>query len=285
MTKALSRTAAMAQGAVVGFLAPRLAQDAKIDLAPVFAGVTKKNYVLRRPEIIGGVAKATAGKLAQDAKLDELDAVLMALDAMLPDDEPEKKEKAEDADTPDNFLKGKLSEDDFAAYKAKCDSAAKDSEEEDDPEDKGKKPPLGSKKAVADKAKDSESEKEKAEDEDDDPKAMDEKIKDAVLAERNRSRGVAEAEKFVRPWVGELLVAMDSAEDVYKKALTMVGKKSSELDRIHPSAYRALLEAQPKPGQRNRDHFSGTLAMGMDSSNREAAVKIAPGLERLRIGA
>lgn len=215
-----------------------------------------------------------------------LDESLIEEKAKDEEEEGEKK-KAEDADTPENFLKSKMSEDDFAEYKKMCDAKdkAKDSEEEDDPEDKGKKPPLGSKKAT-DKGRDALPEefkkKEKAEDEDD-PRAMDEKIRDAVQAERTRIRGVAEAEKFIRPWVGELLVAMDSAEDVYKRALTMQGVKG--LDKIHPSAYRALLEAQPKPGARNRDHHTGTGAMGMDSSSRETAVKYAPGLERIRIGA
>ena len=203
------------------------------------------------------------------------------------DEEEEDRKTAEDADTPENFLKSKMSEDDFAEYKKMCDAKdkAKDSEEEDYPEDKGKKPPLGSKKAT-DKGRDAkakDAEKEDDAKDEDDPRAMDEKIRDAVQAERTRIRGVAEAEKFIRPWVGELLVAMDSAEDVYKRALTMQGVKG--LDKIHPSAYRALLEAQPKPGARKRDHFTGTGAMGMDSSSRETAVKYAPGLERIRIGA
>ena len=125
--------------------------------------------------------------------------------------------------------------------------------------------------------------KDKEGEDEDDPRAMDERIQEAVTKERIRIQGVAEAERFVKPWVGELPIAMDSAESVYKKALTMQGVKG--LDKIHPSAYRALLEAQPKPGVRRRDAFSGTGAMGMDSSNRETAIKHAPGLERIRIGA
>ncbi len=47
-----------------------------------------------------------------------------------------------------------------------------------------------------------------------------------------------------------LALAQDSAEGVYRAALDMLGVNVAA---IHPSAYRAILEAQPKPGmQRSR---------------------------------
>lgn len=218
-----------------------------------------------------------------------LDAELLEKEDKAEDEEEDDKKKADDADDPENFLKSKMSEDDFSEYKKMCDAKAKDAEMPDAPEDKGKKPPMGSWKASDKKGRDAEPDdkKDNAED-DDDPRAMDERIQDrvnsAVAKERQRIMGVSEAERFVKPWVGELAFAMDSAEDVYKKALSMQGVKG--LDKIHPSAYRALLEAQPKPGARRREAgASHATTMGMDSSNREAASKYAPGLERIRIGA
>jgi hypothetical protein len=79
---------------------------------------------------------------------------------------------------------------------------------------------------------------------------MDAAIKTAVAraesAAVNRMRGIADAEKAVQPWVGALVIAADSAETVYKTALETMGV---DVAGVHPSAYRAILQAQPKPGE------------------------------------
>jgi hypothetical protein len=75
-------------------------------------------------------------------------------------------------------------------------------------------------------------------------------IKVAVAtAEKNtvaRLRAAQDAERFVRPWVGDLAIAEDSAEGVLRIALETLGIEG--VDTIHPSAYRHVLAAQPKPG-------------------------------------
>jgi hypothetical protein len=58
-------------------------------------------------------------------------------------------------------------------------------------------------------------------------------------------REVREAERIVRPWIGELTMAQDSAEAVFKLALDSLG---ISVKGVHPSAYRPILEAQVKPG-------------------------------------
>ncbi|KDR26584.1 hypothetical protein [Caballeronia zhejiangensis] len=75
--------------------------------------------------------------------------------------------------------------------------------------------------------------------------AVKQAAKDAETAAIRRMRAVADAESFVQPWVGHLALAQDSAEAVYRAALSTLG---IALDGIHPSAFRAILEAQPKPG-------------------------------------
>ena len=75
--------------------------------------------------------------------------------------------------------------------------------------------------------------------------AVKQAAKDAETAAIRRMRAVADAETFVQPWVGRLALAQDSAEDVYRAALDMLGVNVAA---IHPSAYHAILEAQPKPG-------------------------------------
>jgi len=75
----LSRKATLAKGAILGFLAPKLAQDAKVELAPILAGVTQANFGSRKGAIVAGVREAVKGKLAQDANIDGLTWVVDAV--------------------------------------------------------------------------------------------------------------------------------------------------------------------------------------------------------------
>lgn len=54
-----------------------------------------------------------------------------------------------------------------------------------------------------------------------------------------RMRQISDAENAVRPIVGTLSGAFDSADCVYKTALQLMGQKT---EGIHPSAYRAIFE-------------------------------------------
>lgn len=71
----------------------------------------------------------------------------------------------------------------------------------------------------------------------------------AVATERENQREIRAAEQFVQPWVGNLSVEMgfDSAAQVYGTALQSLGV---DLDDVHPSAFQAILKAQPLPGSR-----------------------------------
>jgi hypothetical protein len=77
--------------------------------------------------------------------------------------------------------------------------------------------------------------------------AMDAAIRDATLRERQNQRAIQQAQREVRPWVGEFGagVAFDSAPQVYKKALDVLGVPTKDL---HRSAYAPVLRAQPRPG-------------------------------------
>jgi hypothetical protein len=78
-------------------------------------------------------------------------------------------------------------------------------------------------------------------------KKVAEDTRKAVLATQHEIRA---AEKRVRPWVGELSGAFDSADDVMAAALKSLGVKG--IDKVHPSAYPHILEAQPLPGARKQ---------------------------------
>lgn len=96
--------------------------------------------------------------------------------------------------------------------------------------------------------------------------ATDAAIKDAVAAERENSKNIREAENFIRPWVGSLPeMSFDSASEVYHAALIALGMDEKKLDDIHPSAYRALVESRPKPGERSSAPRSRNASLASDS--------------------
>lgn len=72
----LTRKGAAVQGAVHAFLTGKIAQDAKIDITKLLAGVNAKNFSQRKDGIVKGVEKLVDGKLAQDASIDGLAALL-----------------------------------------------------------------------------------------------------------------------------------------------------------------------------------------------------------------
>ncbi|QLA34959.1 DUF2213 domain-containing protein [Klebsiella pneumoniae] len=147
--------------------------------------------------------------LAQDADLEaEVRKALLALD------EAEKKDEEENKTADD--------EDDDEKDKKKT------ADDEDDEEDKDKK--------------------KTAEDEDDEEDdkvsktAMDSAIRLAADSATKKAaenfRKIREAEQVVRPLIGDV-VAMDSAEDVYRTALEQSGV---DIAGVHPSAYPAMVK-------------------------------------------
>ncbi|MDB5448413.1 MAG: uncharacterized protein JWQ97_3730 [Phenylobacterium sp.] len=231
----LTRKAAMAQGALIAYLQPRLAQDAQIDLGPTLKGVGPKNFKARKAGIAEAVRAATKGKLAQDADLDDLTGLLDALEGVDltegQDDDPEagaapiKKPDAIDADPLEQvkaFLKGKLSDEDMAQLDALMGAGAAD-------EDDDKKDPEPPKDMVT-------------------KGAMDHAIAAAVRQASDRAattqREIRDAERTVRPYVGDLAMAHDSADGVYLTALKAMGV---DVAGVHASAYPAILKLQPLP--------------------------------------
>ena len=242
----LSRRAVHILGALMVALQPRMAQDAKLDLTPVLKGVTAKNFKDRKVGILTGLKDATKNKLAKDANLDDVTQLLDALeqcdvaegvDADPTTGEPMEalpKPVAADAGMPAallTFLKGKLSDADMAEAQKLCSAtppAEKDPEKkENDMKDAITKPAMDA--AIT--------------------TAVDAATKKATADALAQGKAIREAEKAVRPYVGELAIAQDSADAVYRTALTMLGVK---VDGVHPSAFPALLAAQPAPGAKRR---------------------------------
>lgn len=85
-----------------------------------------------------------------------------------------------------------------------------------------------------------------------DKKAMDaaieQRVSAAIRANDARHAEVATALRTVRPYTGELNIAFDSAEAVYRHTLTALGVAAGKT--AHRDALPEILAAQPKPGAR-----------------------------------
>lgn len=278
----LGRKATLVQGALVAFLRPKLAQDAKVDLPSILKDVTAKNYVEKKPAIFAAFKDV---KLAKDAQLDDMHKFLDSLDKEGPaEDEfplPEKKKVGEDEETPEEkekreaaekeaakmeaakdaepikaFLKDKISEDDMKALDALMNGGEVPAIKPDTP------------------AKDADPKEEKV-----DKKAMDAALKNAIKvatdAATQTQKDIRDAEKKVRPYVGEIAIAQDSAEGVYRTALGMLGVKG--IDKVHASALPFLLDAQPVPGSKKET----ASPLAMDASTIDSFNKMFPGAARI----
>jgi hypothetical protein len=113
--------------------------------------------------------------------------------------------------------------------------------------------------------------------------AMDEAIKAAVASAEKRAKAnakeVRDAEHAVRPWVGELAMAFDSAEDVYRQALTML--KVPGAKTIHVSALPDVLKLIPRPGQQATP--AREVSLGMDAAAAADFGKMFPNAGRITL--
>lgn len=183
--------------------------------------------------------------LAQDADLEaEVRKALLALDEAEKEDEKENKP----ADDEDDDEKDKK----------------KTADDEDDEEDKDKK--------------------KTAEDEDDEEDdkvsktAMDSAIRLAADSATKKAaenfRKIREAEQVVRPLIGDV-VAMDSAEDVYRTALEQSGV---DIAGVHPSAYPAMVKMAISQKENSRP------VIAQDSASVSEFEKAFPTASKLKRG-
>src|ERR1019366_6376975 len=255
----ISRKGAMAHGALLAYLAPKLAQDAKIDLSPLVMGKFNKSAIAI------GLQAATAGKLAMDADINDVKQLLDAIDGIAVDEWPDEKDEDD--------KKKKDDEDDKKAKDKKKAKGAKDEWKDDDDDDDDKKK---KKKEAAEAAKDKKA-KDKAMDMVTKP-AMDAAIAAAVKTATEFAtlpqREIRDAERAVRPYVGDLAMAHDSAQAVYTTALKSLGVK---IDGIHPSALPTILSMQPLPGVNKKP------VVAMDAASAKSFSERYPDVARIGV--
>jgi hypothetical protein len=222
LKKPLSRKAMLVKGALTAYLRPKLATDAKIDLNKILVDVASDNWKKNRPNVVTALKAAAAGKLAADANLDDVVELLDALegDPGMTGDDPADPNMTGDAEG--------LTEEEEAQYQALAKRRKPDGAKDEPSEEE---------KAKAEKDKKEKEEKEKS--------AMDAALKATEQKTVERMNAIREAERIVRPHIGDLVTAMDSAEAVYKLALDHA---KVDLTNVPPSAYAAMVKMLPIPG-------------------------------------
>ena len=251
MSKILSRKALLAHGAMTVYLMPKLAKDAQIDLKPILAGVNAKNFTAKKPDIIAGLTTATKGKLAKDASIEDVKALLDQLDVGAADDDMDDEPDAVDADPMAalrEHLKGiGASDDDIEKAVGFASPRATD----ETPEEKAAREKKEAEAAATGTAADTEKEPEMV-----DKKAMDAALKlakkQAEDATMKRLNDIRIAERAVEPLIGKPAVALDSADKIYAAALNAHDVKTEGVD---PSAFPSMVDmlvkskAAARPGQ------------------------------------
>ena len=188
--------------------------------------------------------------LAADADLEaEVRKALLALDEAEKEDEKEKK-PAEDEDDDKDDDKKKTADD----------------EDDEDSDDKKKKP-----------AEDEDDEDDKKDDKVS-KTAMDSAIRLAADSATKRAaenfRKVREAEQAVRPLIGDV-VAMDSADDVYRTALEQAGV---DIEGVHPSAFPKMVKMAIEQQNNKRP------VIAQDSASHSEFEKAFPTAGKLKRG-
>ena len=218
-----SRKALLVKGALAAYLAPKLKTALAFDSA--LTSVTRANWLTEKPKVAAAIIKLATPKLAADANLEDLHAFIDRMDKQddgeAEDDEIDAEDEEDDEEDDEDEKKKAAAKDKAKDMKAKDkarDAKAKDEfpGKEDDKEDKAK-----------------------------DGKAMDAAIADAEARVFARMTAIAEAREVVRPIIGAVSLAMDSAASIYKLALD--GAKV-DLTGVDPSAYRAMVSMLPKAG-------------------------------------
>lgn len=276
-TKVLSRKAAMVQGALAVFLAPKLAKDARIDLGPVLVGISAKNYRASIPKIVTDVTALAKPKLAAGMALDALPGMLEQMAPVNPtegiDADPESglpmeampEKPADPAAKIRELLAGKVDDATMAALLELLGAGGPEA-----PPAAAPTPPAAPVPAAIES--------------DTQPAAitqaaMDEAITRSVQAAEKRvmdgQRALREATAFVRPWVGDLPMALDSAEAVHRAALEVLGVDAKG---VHPSALPTIIRNIPLPGAKRA---SAEPRIALDSAGAASFAERFPNVARI----
>lgn len=247
----LDRKGVAIRAALGAYLKPRLAQDAAPKELTAILNANKKPMAIAQ-----AVAKLCKPRLAADMEIEpeELVEIIEASEQTVePEEEPKVTGDGDEEAIISLLREAGVSEEVIAKIAASlAPAAAMDEETEEEKKNK---------------------EKDKV-----DKPAMDAAIRLAADAATKKAaenfRAVREAEQAVRPLIGDV-VAMDSAEDVYRTALEQAGV---DIDGVHPSAFPSLV----KMAISQKDNKRPVIAQ--DSASVSDFEKAYPGAGKLKRG-
>jgi hypothetical protein len=240
---------------------PLLAMDKKVEYGPIFKGLTTKNLKTRKPTIMDGLKKALKGNtIAKDASIEHVAEMLdhlehvtepKSLDESVSPEQHKAMEAAAhgssnlgipktvgkefaEADKGKNFdamirdwaMSKGMSEDDIEALKkmhedAMPENALDEKEDGEEAEDRKGAMDSGKKRAIT-------------QDE------LDKALKAQATSLRKNAQEAAEARTFVRSYVGEVSMALDSAEQIHRAAAEAMGIEDA--GTVHASALKTLIK-------------------------------------------
>lgn len=265
MAKAKKAPSSMTLLAKVAFqaLAPKMATDSVEGFKKL--AETKLDHKVWVSTVKPALEKL---KLAQDTSLADVKEVILALDEAAKEDK-QAEDEDDDMDAMDDdpvmkMLKEKgLSEDEMKMVKDSMGVRGMQGANDADKDEEAKAKQAADEEAEA-KAKADADEKAKqaadAEKDEDmkDKQAMDAAIKAAVDGAKVEAKATREAVQFVRPWVGELAMDCDSAEQVYRAAFKTLGM-DKVIEGVDPSAFKAILSVAQKPNEQAQRQTSLAL--------------------------
>ena len=114
-----------------------------------------------------------------------------------------------------------------------------------------------------------------------DRKTMDEAIREAVQGEQRKQAAIHAAVRYVQPWTGAMDGAFSSEEQVYGKALQILGVRTDGMPAV---AYRHVLDATPKPGARSTQ-LALDSRLPTDSSGAAGFFELFPDAKNIRVSA
>ena len=246
----LDRKGVAIRAALGAFLKPRLAQDAAPKDITAILNANKSTKAIAQ-----AVANKYKTRLAADMELEpeELVEIIEASsDGVEPEDEPKVTGDDDNESIISLLREAGVSEELIAKISAALSPAVAEDEDKDEGDDK----------------KDDKVSK----------TAMDSAIRlasdSATRKAAENFRAVREAEQAVRPLIGDV-IAMDSAEDVYRTALEQC---EVDIEGVHPSAYRSLVNQAIK----NKENKRPVIAQ--DSASADEFEKAFPTAGKLKRG-
>ena len=262
-----SRVALLASGALRAYLKPKLVPGTVLALDSALASVNASNWKTEKGRVFSAVEALATPVLAADAKISAMD-LKRAMDWLDEEEDEEAMDddlEAMDAAEVEAEKEARAKDRKAGMDAAACIKAAKDRRgARDEKRAKDKKAADKAAKDAArarDKAKDKEPDDEDVTEEEraEDKAAMDAAIAKAVGKVKADMTAAAEARQVVRPIIGEVAIAMDSAPDIYKLALDA---HKIDTTGVHPSAFAAMVRMIPPPGAAPRPRLAFDSSAG-----------------------